>query len=146
MVDEGQLLMASPNPLVPDVEEELRLRLGMPVRTVLCTAVSVNAAVAEHFPRDAPPPAAVPSTPAAAKQEEPERKVAKKMDDEQLRRRISISLIAFGVVVMLFMTVRYMTYSGAIAEFPTFTYAIVAIFLGTIVGGAVFGLMMWKDL
>ena len=52
MVDEGQLLVASPNPLVPDVEEDLRLRFGMPVRTVLCTAASINALVAKHYPRD----------------------------------------------------------------------------------------------
>ncbi|KKK63181.1 hypothetical protein LCGC14_2996870, partial [marine sediment metagenome] len=35
MIDENHLLMASPNPVVPDVEEELRLRFEMPVRTVL---------------------------------------------------------------------------------------------------------------
>ncbi len=35
MVDQGHLLMASPNPLVPDVEEELRLRFNMPIRSVL---------------------------------------------------------------------------------------------------------------
>ena len=37
MADHGHLLMASPNMLPPDVEEELRLRFSMPVRTVLCT-------------------------------------------------------------------------------------------------------------
>ena len=34
MADHGVLLMASPNPLVPEIEEELRLRIGMPVRTI----------------------------------------------------------------------------------------------------------------
>lgn len=53
MVDNGQLLMASPNPLVPEVEEELRLRLGMPIRTVLCTPADVNAAVAKYYPKEA---------------------------------------------------------------------------------------------
>ncbi|HEY2839130.1 MAG TPA: hypothetical protein VGJ26_08280 [Pirellulales bacterium] len=53
MVDNGQLLMASPNPLVPEVEEELRLRLGMPIRTVLCTPADVNAAVAQYYPKEA---------------------------------------------------------------------------------------------
>ena len=51
MIDQGQLLMASPNPLIPDVEEELRLRFNMPVRTVLCTAAGVNQAIAKHYPR-----------------------------------------------------------------------------------------------
>jgi hypothetical protein len=51
MVDEGTLLMASPNPLRPEVEDELRLRLGMPVRTVLCTAASMNEAIGQHYSR-----------------------------------------------------------------------------------------------
>ena len=38
MVDDKQLIMASPNPIDPAVEDQLRLRFGMPVRTVLCTA------------------------------------------------------------------------------------------------------------
>ncbi len=52
MADHGELLMASPNPLVPDVEEELRLRLGMPVRTILCTPADVNAAVGKYYPKE----------------------------------------------------------------------------------------------
>ena len=58
MADHGHLLMASPNMLPPDVEEELRLRFNMPVRTVLCTPAGVNAAVAKYYPRDAMAPAA----------------------------------------------------------------------------------------
>jgi hypothetical protein len=52
MADHGVLLMASPNPLVPDVEEELRLRLGFPVRTILCTPADVNAAVGKYYPKE----------------------------------------------------------------------------------------------
>lgn len=52
MADHGELLMASPNPLAPDVEEELRLRFGMPVRTILCTPADVNAAVGKYYPKE----------------------------------------------------------------------------------------------
>ena len=52
MVDDGQVLMASPNPLMPDIEEELRLRLQMPVRSVLCTPADIHAAIEKHFPRE----------------------------------------------------------------------------------------------
>jgi hypothetical protein len=61
MIDANQLIMASPQPINPDVEEELRLRFDMPVRTVICTQASINEAVKEFFPRDAvttAPPAA----------------------------------------------------------------------------------------
>ncbi len=53
IVDDGQVLMASPNLLKPDVEDELRLRIDMPVRTVLCTTAGINKVIAEHYPREA---------------------------------------------------------------------------------------------
>lgn len=52
MLDQGQLLMASPNPLPPDVEDNLRLRVGASVRTVLCTAGSVNDLINKYFTKD----------------------------------------------------------------------------------------------
>ena len=79
MADENQMLMASPNPLVPDVEEDLRLRLGKTIRTVLCTPASINAVVAKYYPPDAVVAVAVAkpkaSQPAAA---EPAKAVAAK--------------------------------------------------------------------
>ncbi len=62
MVDDKQLLMASPNPLDPNVEEELRLRFNMPVRIVLCSPANIDEVLAKYVPRDgsapAPPPPA----------------------------------------------------------------------------------------
>ncbi len=70
LIDGSHLLMASPNPLNPDVEEELRLRFDMPVRTVLCTPASINAAIAQYYGRGAaaatPAPAAQSAVAAAA--------------------------------------------------------------------------------
>ena len=53
MIDDNQVIMATPNPLVPDVEEELRLRIGMPVRTVLCTTGQINEAIQKYYGKDA---------------------------------------------------------------------------------------------
>jgi hypothetical protein len=53
MIDEGQILIASPNPLNPDMEEHLRHRMGMPVRSVFCTPSDVNAAIAKYYSREA---------------------------------------------------------------------------------------------
>lgn len=53
MVDDGQVLMASPQPLKHEVEDELRLRLGMAVRPVLCTVQSVNAAINRFYSKEA---------------------------------------------------------------------------------------------
>jgi hypothetical protein len=42
MIDDNQLLVASPLPLAPQAAEELYLKFGMPVRTVLCTPSDIN--------------------------------------------------------------------------------------------------------
>ncbi len=68
MVDEGQLLMASPNPLKPDVEDDLRVRTGMPVRSVLCTPGDIHAMIEKYYPKGAA--VALPSE--AAAKETPE--------------------------------------------------------------------------
>jgi hypothetical protein len=52
IVDDNQLLMVSPHLIDPNVEEELRLRLGMPIRTVLCTPAGINELINKHYPRE----------------------------------------------------------------------------------------------
>jgi hypothetical protein len=109
MADGGQVLLASPNPLVPDVEDELRLRLGTPVRTVLCAAVSVNQAIAKYYARDAAFPAAAPAA-AAAKRPAPKPAAAEPKPNpvsspEQRRQRIMLAVVAFNVTVILVMLV-----------------------------------------
>ena len=76
LADTNHLLMASPTPLVPDVEEELRLRFEMPVRTVLCTPSQISEAIADFFPRDAPDPGPV----KASKKKGKEKKGKKEKD------------------------------------------------------------------
>lgn len=71
MVDDGRLLVMSPNPLLPEVEDQIRLRLGLPVRTVLCTPAAIHEVINKYYPRSAaaaemagaPPPR--PAAPAA---------------------------------------------------------------------------------
>jgi hypothetical protein len=67
MIDEGQMLIASPNALNPDMEEHLRHRVGIPVRSVFCTPSDVNAALSKYYSREAIQAA----TAAAAKQGKP---------------------------------------------------------------------------
>ena len=51
--DQGVLILASPRPVSPDVEEELRMLFEMPVRSAICTQAQVNAAIAKYYPKDA---------------------------------------------------------------------------------------------
>ena len=53
MIDDGQLLMASPMPILPEVEEELRLRLQVPVRSVLCTPADIHTIIERYYSREA---------------------------------------------------------------------------------------------
>ncbi len=52
MIEHNHLLLASPNPLDLHLEEDLKLRLEMPVRTVLCTSGDVNQIINEHYSRE----------------------------------------------------------------------------------------------
>ncbi len=107
MIDGGQLLMASPNPLIPDVEEELRLRFEMPVRTVLCTPASINAVIAEHYPRDAATP--VKPKKSAAKPAKPKREPSSLTPEEKSKRRRNSALIPFNLTVMGYIIFRLTT-------------------------------------
>ena len=53
LIDEGQLLVASPNPIAPDIEEQMRLRVGLPVRSVLCTVREINDVIAKWYTAEA---------------------------------------------------------------------------------------------
>lgn len=153
MADEGQLLMASPNPLVPDVEEDLRLRLGMPVRTVLCTPASVNQAIAKYFPRDMPEP-----TPAAARAAPQKQKPAKPKaaapapapalsPEERQKRAKSFAIITFNIVVLLTMLVRWLMAGGRPLGYGSLTVAaVIAILLGMTAAAGAFALVLKNKL
>ncbi len=139
MEEGGRVLMASPNPLIPDVEDDLRLRLGMPVRTVLCTPVSLNKAIAKYYPREGVPVAApgAPAPPGAAEPAAapPSRKYLSL--EEKIKQRTQVSLITFNAVVILYMVYRLLT-----SEFDLATYGVAffwALLLGLIAGGIAFG-------
>lgn len=115
MVDNKQLLMASPNLIDPDVEEELRLRFGMPVRSVLCTPANINDAIAKYVARDgsAPTPAAAATlateqAPAAGAAEAPAAAPAPvkrtgPLSPEEQKQRRDLAIVTFNLTVMAMM-------------------------------------------
>jgi hypothetical protein len=144
--DGKSLLMASPNPLVPDVEEELRLRLGMPVRTVLCTVGQVNEAIAKYYPRDAASPAAAPvkAKPAARSGSDDEGATPQKEGFGKLTRPQFFAVIAFNIGLVL--TLLYLTFFGGPPTAWTLRYeitwaafmALKGLIVGAVVGGATY--------
>lgn len=142
LLDGNQLLMASPNALDPNVEEELRLRFGMPVRTVLCTPASVNAEITKHYGRDAGQggltPAVLAAAAAARSQQAaaaapataaaPAAQPAQATDSgepalspkEQAKRRMMLAMTGFAVTVFLFMFYKVFFTRGLEYNLPTF--------------------------
>ncbi|MHB1037551.1 MAG: GspE/PulE/PilB domain-containing protein [Pirellulales bacterium] len=146
MVDDGQLLMASPNPLAPEVEDNLRLRFGMPVRTVLCTPVGINAAIAKYYPKEAaqaemsnPAPArqATAAAPqeAAAKPAAPEPAAAAPTGEPGANRPL-IAFIAFNVAVMVVMLSYQLGF--LLPKWSFFVPLVIAMILGSIAAGVAF--------
>lgn len=52
MIENGQLLLASPNPLNLQIEEDLKFRLDMSIRVVLCTPADINRIIKEYYSRE----------------------------------------------------------------------------------------------
>jgi hypothetical protein len=138
MIDNDQLLVASPRPLVPDIEEDLRLRFEMPVRTVLCTPAKINEAVAKYYPRDATyiPPAATTKGQKEKKKKtaKPAREKKPRDRDEKIKRSAMLALIGFNITVVLIMVLLALLGS----DMGYFGRAVLAVGLGLVVGAITF--------
>lgn len=109
LVDQGQLLLASPKPVNPDVEEELRMIFDMPVRSTICTPAEINAAIAKYYPRDAVQlirkkdgttvsASSSRKKKSAGPSEEEEREP---LSDEEQKNRLQTTIVAFNFTVMI---------------------------------------------
>jgi len=151
MADGGQVLMASPNPLVPDLEEELRLRLEMPVRSVLCTPQSVNKAITQYYARDMPAQAVAAAAAAAKKagKKAPKKKAKKEAaeekpvltPEEKIKQRMMSAIVAFNIAVILCMLVL-----NVFGSFSFKAAAAIAVLLGLAAVGGTFFVMKKLDL
>ena len=117
MIDGNQMLMVAPHPIDPDVEQELRLRMGLPVRTILCTPAAITEVLDRHFPREAaaaemasgfvprsaaPAVAAAPAGAPAGSAPVTTAAVAPQSPEQRKRRRL-IAIMAFNFTFFLLM-------------------------------------------
>jgi hypothetical protein len=107
LVDNKQLLIASPLPLDPNVEEELRLRFDMSVRSVLCTPANINDVLTKYLVKDAPAPEAVAAAPTATAAAAPAAAAALAkpvrtgpLSPEEIKQRRDYTILAFNLVGM----------------------------------------------
>jgi hypothetical protein len=119
MADEDRVLVASPLPMNPDVEDDLRLRFGRPAWSVFCTKASLDAAMAKYYPAQSG--RAGPAKPAAVKlakrlakkavKEDPSTEEA--ADELMLEQKKKRQLVIAGLVVsgtfFLFVIYKFVT-------------------------------------
>jgi hypothetical protein len=145
MVDGKEVLVASPNLLDPNVEEELRLRFGMSVRSVLCTPANITEAISKYVPRDGsapePAPLAAAAPVAAAAQPAAQPAAAAKppkptgpLTPEEQKQRRDLAIVTFNLGVMITMGVLWQGMSWGFMK-----AAMVALPVAAVAAG-----VMWK--
>jgi hypothetical protein len=106
-VDQGVLLVAGVNQIEHELEEDLRLRFGVPVRSVLAAPMAINQAIAKYY---APGVRSEPSakaqgksqTAAAAKKPAPaapRRQAPATPEEKQKARQIGIIVVCWSFVL-----------------------------------------------
>lgn len=137
MTDDNQVLVASPFPINPDVEEQLRLRFGLPVRTLLTTPGSINAAVTRHYSQ-AQQAAAVRASAQAQRAAEAASSARQPQDPAAATRQaIQFGILAFNMAVIFAMLVQMLLW-GASDPGKVFGMIVVAVIVGLAAGAGTF--------
>ncbi len=137
MSDDNQVLVASPFPINPDVEEQLRLRFGMPVRTVLTTPTSINTAIPRYFSQAQTKGAAKATAAAQRVQQAAAVHQAPQDPAAATRQAIQFGILGFNMAVIFAMLVQMLLW-GTSDFGQVLRMVIVAVILGTAVGVGTF--------
>ena len=163
MVSDGKLLLASPTPINPDVEQELRMLFDMPIRSVICVPSQVNDAIAKYYPKDAKQFVAKGGDAASSamsaadvleqaaldrkarltqkKEKKPVEKAPEEpvgpLSDEAAKQRMQYTIMAFNLSVMLIMALFYFGI-GMTDTTKTVLAVVSAVLAGGIAAGTTF--------
>ncbi len=152
MVDRGQLLLASPKPVDPDIEEGLRMLFEKPVRSTICIPSEVNAALAKYYPRDAvqlvrrqdgsTAPAATPKAKSAREAVEPVS--IEPMSEEEKKNRLMSTVMAFNFTGMVvYFGLNFLKIIPGLDAKPVLIQMI-ALGIPGILAGSVAAFVVWK--
>lgn len=137
MIDDNQVLVASPFPVNPDVEEQLRLRFGVPVRSVITTPASLNAAILKYFSGRGAGATTTPSRGAKTPTQSIPVKVAAPRTPERFRQDLQYAIVAFNLTVIVVMIIQFLM--RPMTDFSTLLGAIlIAVVVGAVVGVGTF--------
>ncbi|MBR4833966.1 MAG: hypothetical protein IKU86_06515 [Thermoguttaceae bacterium] len=110
MADMGKLILASPEPLSLDVEDELRMLFDMPTRCAICAPQQVNAAIEKYYPRGAVRQVVERAADGSTSTKEAAPKAAKKqkaaketveLSSAAKKNRLKLTIVCFNFGVML---------------------------------------------
>ena len=129
MIDNNQLLVAAAHLLEPQVEEELRLRVGLPVRTVLSTPAAIHDVVNKFYTKEA---AAAELASGVAGRPAEKSKAGKTKDaedgkplsideyEERKTNRRNVTIVSFNFAFMVtMMALLFVLNFGAFGAIPT---------------------------
>jgi hypothetical protein len=141
-IDQGYVLLVTTKPVLPDVEEELRMVFNLPLRCVICTPAELSAAITQYYPRGTARVAKAERSQVPMPQKEPE--PVEPMSDEEKKDRLLKTFIAFNFsVAFVGLGINYLQLLRRIYNmwyyYPSF--ALLCVIVGIIVGGVV-----WKKL
>ena len=110
MIDDGRVLVASPQMPDPGLEDQFRLRFGMPVWWVVCTPRSANDWIAKIFSREASAVAAEAAAKAAGKKapgkiqagKKTRRTMRTRTPSREPKKRLMIAWIAIVIILILY--------------------------------------------
>jgi hypothetical protein len=141
MIADGRAIVGSPNFVPPEVEDDLRIRIGLPIRTVLCTPPQINAAMDKYFPKSAATAemtargGANPKAAAAATPGSPAAAAAAPLNAEQRaekqKDRLLKTIMSFGMTVIAVILAMQFLSPGS-----TFLPYALAVGLASLVSGA----------
>lgn len=145
--DGGKLLVACIDAASPELEDEIRLRFGMPIRPVLALPRSIKQAIAQHYAPGARSEVTEPS-PSKTKGKAPAPKAKSKpkirkgpLSDEEKAQRKQISLII--ICWALIGTMLILNFTGLMTELGTPLSVIAGLGVAGIVAGLL-KLTYWK--
>ena len=160
MVTDGKLLLASPTPINPDIEQELRMLFDMPIRSVICVPNQVNEAIAKYYPKDAKQfvardggdssaMSAAEALEQAALDRKASRQVKKKakaetprepaapLSEEAEKQRMQSAIVAFNLSIMASMGVTYLK-TGLATGTSIMVGAVAGVLLGVAAAGVTY--------
>jgi hypothetical protein len=141
--DEGSIVVASPKPLKPEIEEQLSLRFNAPIRSVICTKAAIDDAIGKHYPREAAVAQmnAVPQAPSttagggAAAAPAAKGRGTSTLNKAELRKKKQKVAMAAGFFTFMICTFVSMFMGWTLQEGGTLKTYLVAGLVGTIAAG-----------